>query len=120
MQIHNQRPSEGYAARALQVSERARSRSLLDLLTETQADLRQGADAALLDQERLLMAQINVKETRRRQLLSGKRDEARITAIEKELNELLARYRELQAKPLDRVPTGLRARKPITRSPRLN
>jgi CHAT domain-containing protein/tetratricopeptide (TPR) repeat protein len=98
MQLDGRSPSEGFAARALQASERARSRSLLDLLIETQADLRQGVEPRLLDEERRLITQINGRETRRRQLLGPGRDQAAISAVDKELNELLAKYRELQAR----------------------
>lgn len=40
MQMHKQRPSEGYDALALEVGERGRARSLIDLLTEAGADIR--------------------------------------------------------------------------------
>ena len=104
MQLERERPGEGHAAKALQVSERARSRSLLDLLTETQADLRRGADSSLIERERMLIARINANDTRRRQLLSRKRDEAKIAAVGKELSELLTRYREVQAEIRARSP----------------
>ncbi len=47
-------PGQGFGAEALQVSERARARSLLDLLKESRAEIRQGADPALLQRERSL------------------------------------------------------------------
>ena len=37
MQLHHRHPSEGHDGRALQVSERARARSLLEMLTEARA-----------------------------------------------------------------------------------
>jgi hypothetical protein len=46
---------------ALQTSERARARSLLDMLAETQADIRQGVDSALLERERLVRQQLSTK-----------------------------------------------------------
>src|SRR5262249_53075267 len=90
MRIQRERPTEGYAARALQVSERARSRGLLDLLIETQANLRQGADAALLEREQTLTYQINDMDTKRRLSLSRKGAESMIAGVEKELEDLLA------------------------------
>lgn len=41
MQLHKQQPLEGHDASALQVCERARARSLLELLTEAHANIRQ-------------------------------------------------------------------------------
>jgi CHAT domain-containing protein len=104
MQLEREQPGAGHAARALQVSERARSRSLLDLLNDTQADLRQGADAALLEKERLFTARISAQEARRRQLLSGKRDAAALASAEQELAELLAQFRDVQAEIRARSP----------------
>src|SRR5262249_27953343 len=43
LELHRRDPSAGHAARALAVSEQARSRSLLDLLAASGADVRQGA-----------------------------------------------------------------------------
>lgn len=48
---HADRPDEGLAALALETSERARARSLLDLLAEGGADIRAGVDPALLERE---------------------------------------------------------------------
>src|SRR5262249_10406897 len=44
MQMREQRPRAGFDAMSLQASERARARSLLELLTEARADIRQGVD----------------------------------------------------------------------------
>jgi CHAT domain-containing protein len=104
MELERAQPGAGHAANALQVSERARSRSLLDLLNDTQADLRRGVDAGLLEKERMLTARINAQEARRRQLLSGKRDAAALAAAEKELADLLAQFRDIQAEIRTRSP----------------
>ncbi len=42
MQLHQQNPNQGYDGEALHISERARARSLLELLTEATANIRQG------------------------------------------------------------------------------
>jgi CHAT domain-containing protein len=104
MDLERKEPGAGHAARALQVSERARSRTLLDLLNDTQADLRQGVEAGLLEKERMLTARINAQEARRRQLLAGKRDAAALAAAEKELAELLVQFRDTQAEIRTRSP----------------
>ena len=48
MQMHMQNPAASFDALALAVSERSRARSLLELLTEAHADIRQGIDSSLL------------------------------------------------------------------------
>ena len=61
MRQHRAEPTKGFDALAVEVSERQRARSLLDLLTEARADLRQGVDAALIERERTLAKQLNDK-----------------------------------------------------------
>ncbi len=61
MELHRQRPFDGHDAAALQASERARARSLLEILTEARADIRQGVDPALLDRERTLQQRLNAR-----------------------------------------------------------
>lgn len=97
MQLHKQQPSQGYDALALQTSERARARSLLELLTEANADIRQGVDPKLLSQERNLRQQLDVLEKRRIQLLGGDRTEAQTQALEKENEAVLQQYEQVQA-----------------------
>jgi hypothetical protein len=53
MQLHQQNPNEGYDALALHISERSRARSLLELLTEANANIRQGFDPQLLEKNRI-------------------------------------------------------------------
>lgn len=49
MDLHREKPQAGWDAQALQISERARARSLLDLLCEIRTDRRQGAQPQPLD-----------------------------------------------------------------------
>ncbi|MGH9854535.1 MAG: tetratricopeptide repeat protein, partial [Blastocatellia bacterium] len=65
MRLHEQSPGAGHDARALQASESARARTLLESLIEARANIRQGADPALLDRERSLQKQLDVKENQR-------------------------------------------------------
>ena len=51
----------GLAAAALEASERARARSLLETLGEARANIRQGVDPALLERERHLPQQLSAK-----------------------------------------------------------
>ncbi|MBE9007971.1 tetratricopeptide repeat protein [Fortiea sp. LEGE XX443] len=97
MRLHKQQPSKGYDALALQVSERARARSLLDLLTEANADIRQGVNPKLLQTERNLQQQLDAREKLRIQLLSGKYTEAQVQNLDKKTEELLQQYQQVQA-----------------------
>ncbi len=61
MRQHKSDPAKGLDALAVEVSERQRARSLLDLLTEAGTDLRQGVDSALIERENSLAKQLNDK-----------------------------------------------------------
>ncbi len=95
-QLHKKNPTAGFDAAALQASERARARSLLDLLSESRADIRQGAPPNLLEVERSLQQQINAKAAARTRLLSDKRTEAQAASFDKEIAELSTRYHEVE------------------------
>src|SRR5262249_53078204 len=59
MRLPRSDPTAGHAVAALQVSERARARSLLDALAEAQIDLRGGVDPQLVAEERRLQRKLN-------------------------------------------------------------
>ncbi len=91
-----QRPSRGFAAEALVVSERGRARSLIDLLAEARADIRQGVDQALLARERSFEQRLNAVAERQARLLSGKHTREEAVALDKELAALTAAYDEVR------------------------
>ena len=97
MQLHQQQPNEGYDGKALQASERSRARTLLEILTEANADIRQGVDPELLEQEKQLQQQLEAVEARRVKLLSGEATPEQITAIEQDRETLLRQYQQTQA-----------------------
>src|SRR5262245_6821509 len=92
MRLRKQRPSEGFDAMALQASEKSRARSLLELLTEARAEIRQGVDPALLERERALRQMISDKA----ESLGGKRAEEQVTAA-KEIDALMTDYEQIEA-----------------------
>lgn len=100
MKLNRLYPQEGHAAVALQASERARARSLLETLLEASIDLRRGVDPAMLERERQVQERINDTAFRRRQLLAAKKNEQAATLTKEiegltiELQEVLARIRE--------------------------
>jgi len=86
------------AADALSISERARARSLLDLLNESSQDIKQGVDPQLLEQERSLLQTLNSKADRKLQLASQKGKEAEHTAITKEVEDLSSQLDDVRSK----------------------
>jgi CHAT domain-containing protein/tetratricopeptide (TPR) repeat protein len=97
MRLNEENPNEGFAALALQTSERARGRSLLDMLTESHVEIRKGADPLLLEKERILAQQLNAKAERRIQLFGQKGGEEQLAALNKEINDLEIENDQLQA-----------------------
>jgi tetratricopeptide (TPR) repeat protein len=73
MRLHSGDKTAGYDARALQASERGRCRTLLDLLKEAQAGIRQGVDPVLLEQMSSARQELNAATARYRELLTGVR-----------------------------------------------
>lgn len=98
MKMHERNRSGSFDAMALQASERARARSLLDILTEAGANIRQGADPTLLEREQTLRQQLNAKASRQTQLLTSKAPAEQIETIGKEIQTLTAEYQQAQAR----------------------
>jgi CHAT domain-containing protein/Tfp pilus assembly protein PilF len=96
MRLHKQRPDEGFAAAAFQVSEKGRARSLLELLREARAEIRQGVDASLIDRERELRKAIADSAERQTRLMSGKPTEEQASAAAREIDGLTLEYEQLQ------------------------
>ncbi len=96
MQLHKQRPDQGFDGKALQISERAKARSLLDLLNEAQADITSGIDPMLLRKKLQLKQELEVAEERRIQLLSNPSyTDIQKTEINQEIEILLQDYRKV-------------------------
>jgi hypothetical protein len=82
--MHKQRPNEGHDGEALQASESARARSLLETLAEANADIRQGVDSKLVERERALQQRLNAKAQEQMKLLSGPHTEKQAKALAQE------------------------------------
>lgn len=98
MRLHAERPQDGFAAAALLSSERGRARSLLEMLGEGAAEIRQGVDVALLTRERELEQLIAAKAEVQLRLLGGTHTETDAQAIAKELDTLTADLEQVQAR----------------------
>jgi CHAT domain-containing protein len=97
MQLHKRQPAKGFDGEALQASERARARSLLEILTESGANIRQGVDPLLLERERDLQQQLNTKEQARMQLSNRTAKPQQLAKVEKEIRAITTAYQEVQA-----------------------
>lgn len=70
MELHKTEPKSGYERKAFEASERSRARTLLELLQEANADIRQGIAPELLEIERNLQQQLDALETQLIEILT--------------------------------------------------
>src|SRR5207244_3566108 len=83
---------------------RSRARSLLELLTEAHVDIRKGVDPFLLEQERSLEAEFTAKSNRRIELLRSQHTHQRVAAMEREIEMLVARLKDVREQIRVRSP----------------
>src|SRR5262249_9550875 len=97
MQRHQLEPAKRHDRAALEASERARARSLLEMLIEARADIRQGVDPALLERERSLLGQLNVAIEKRTGLLGRRNSPEQAAATDKQIDVVTTEYEQVQA-----------------------
>jgi CHAT domain-containing protein len=97
MQLHELHPNQAYAPAAMQASESARARSLVETLLEAKAEVRVGIDPVILDRERSLQRELNAKALYLMRLRNSAQTEANAEQIEKEVRQLTKEYEETQA-----------------------
>jgi CHAT domain-containing protein/tetratricopeptide (TPR) repeat protein len=97
MQLHELRPTGGYASAAMQVSENARARSLVETLLEAEADVRLGVDPLLLERERSLQRELNAKALYLMRVRNSAQTAADGEQIEKEVRQLTNEYENVQS-----------------------
>jgi CHAT domain-containing protein/tetratricopeptide (TPR) repeat protein len=113
MELHRGMPGQGYDRQALEVSERAHARGLLDLLAEAHADIRAGVEPALRDRERALLARLNAKASRRAALLGAPAAERRPHVGEDEIRSVLDELARVQAEIRRRSPRYAALTQPV-------
>lgn len=105
MELHQQDSSKAYDQQAFEASERSRARTLLELLTEANTNIREGVDPELLQQEKSLQFQLNEVETQRIKIFSNPNSpEEQKSNIEARRLDLLEQYKSLQVKILITSP----------------
>ena len=99
MQLHKTNPKSGYETKALEASERSRARSLLELLQESNANIREGISPDLLQQEKSLQQQLDAIEKQRIEALSSPNpNPTKIDEIDSGRLALLEQYQQIQTK----------------------
>ncbi|MEG4005181.1 tetratricopeptide repeat protein [Microcoleus sp. Pol1C5] len=97
MQLHKTQPRSGYDTKAFEASERSRARSLLELLQEANADIRQNVAPELLQRERSLQQQLDALEKRRVEVLNRpKHTPTQEAELEQQRQTLIAQYQDIQ------------------------
>lgn len=86
--LNQKYPNQGYDKKALETSDRARARSLIELLTESRADVRKGVSKDLLDREKKLQQELNAAEKHLTQLASNASPQAEVTEVQQKIKVL--------------------------------
>lgn len=96
LDLHRLDPAAGHDRAALEVTERARARSLLDLLAAQGVDLPPGTDPDLAQRRRLLRERSAAKERQRLALLASNTSASRLREVERELDAVLLELQLLE------------------------
>lgn len=104
MKQHRLHPDRGFAGLAFQASENARTRALIEVLTESGTKIREGVDPNLLEKERSLQQQMAAKAAYQMRLLSGKPNPTEVAETENEIRRLSIAYQEMQTQVKQQSP----------------
>lgn len=94
LQMEREYPGQGFVARALEMAERSRARSLLDMLDEARTG--RNLNPAIMQRERRVHAELNFWSERLDQASNGA-DSAKQKSIAEKLEDLLGQYHELES-----------------------
>jgi CHAT domain-containing protein len=97
MRQHEAEPAAGHDRAALEVAERARARSLLELLSEIRVDIREGVDPDLLAEERAVRSSLNARAEAQAQAVAAKKMDG-AEALGQEVASLATRLAEVEAR----------------------
>lgn len=102
MRLHDLEPAADWSARGLEISERSKARSLLDLLEESTAahrldvDATSIVDATLVKEQRTLLDRLNAKVERQRRHLKRGGNEAEVQQLGDEILQVSASLDDLE------------------------
>lgn len=95
MRLHAKDSTRGFDRLAFEMNERARARTLLESLAESQVNIREGVPTELLQKEKALLQKLNARAEAFTNLNPKQADT--IVSVKKELEDLRAQYERLQA-----------------------
>jgi CHAT domain-containing protein len=104
MELDRLRPGQDFAADALRISEGSRARLLLDLISESNSDIRQGVTPELLTRERELKGLIRSLANYEMELQLSRKDASELAAVTGEIVQLKAEYQDLQTQLREQNP----------------
>ena len=97
MELNNQHPNEGFNVLAFEASERARARSLQEMLATARVGVREKVDPELLARERALREELSAKAEQSLLVQASSGREGERAAVDRELEDLATRYQEVRA-----------------------
>ena len=93
MRKHDRNPAQGLERQAFEASELARARSLAELLRDTQTKVIDGADPNLIEQERTLRKEIQIKVEQTVALMAGDYKKDQLNDLETTLTQLREQHK---------------------------
>ncbi len=96
LELDGRQPHLGHAAEAFHTSERSRARTLLELLQEARADIRQGIEPALLAQEQSLKYRRTALDKRWKDAFSNQGDRSLLPQLQQERQQLQQQSQQLR------------------------
>ncbi len=103
MALHAAQPAAGFDRRAFDASEQARARALLDGISQARSGIREGADPALVERERAIARELNVKAQRLIQIAPGT-DTPEARTLARDIDALTAERATVDAQIRARSP----------------
>jgi CHAT domain-containing protein len=104
MQLDHQRPGEGFKVAGFLTSEKARARSLLDILTAVRGDIRPGVSPELLARERHVRSLLRAQALYQMELSTSEKDPEEKEEVARQVNQLRTEYQEIEAQIRDQNP----------------
>jgi CHAT domain-containing protein/predicted negative regulator of RcsB-dependent stress response len=104
MQLDHRYPGQGFSAAGFLTSERARARSLLDILTEVRADVRQGVAPELLAREQYVRGLLRAQARYQMDLSISAKNSIEKEEVARQINQLRTEYQEIEAQLRDQNP----------------
>ena len=104
MRAHARQPTAGNDGKALETSERGRALSLLEMLTEAHANIKQGVSSILLDRERALQRLLNAKSDRLTRVEGAPVSAEKADALKQEIARLQDDYQKVETEIRESSP----------------